>query len=186
MMFTASTWRRLAAYWIDSMILAICWLPVTIQVLGSATFEGRVAFEWRWLIVGVLLQLFYKWAFLYLMGGTIGKLIMGLRVVPAHDFQTSLGLLQSFLRVFADGLSLFFGHAPRALALLRLDRTHISDWVAETRVMQFAPQPLFMKRHWVIAAFVILISFFSQFAGLYQNFRWAQIEGSQIIFDQGL
>jgi uncharacterized RDD family membrane protein YckC len=186
MMFTASTWRRLVAYWLDSMVLAFCWLPVFIQVWGSMAYEGRVAFEWRWLLVGVLLQLFYKWTFLYFLGGTIGKLIMGLRVVPAVDQQASLGLFQSFLRVFADALSIFFGHAPRALALLRLDRTHISDWVAETRVMQLAPQPLLMRRHLLLAMFVILVSFFSQFASIYQNFRLAHIEGPQIIFEQGL
>lgn len=166
------------------MVLAIAWLPVWIQVWASSAYEGRVAIEWRWLIAGLLLQLFYKWMFLYFVGATPGKLVMGLRVVPADAPESELGLLQSFLRVFADGLSLFFGLAPRALALVRLDRTHVSDWVAETRVVQLAPQPLLMKRHWVFAIAVLLISFFSQFSNLYQQMRWAQFEDGQIVFDQ--
>jgi hypothetical protein len=91
--------------------------------------------------------------------------------------------MQSFLRVLADGLSLFFGLAPRALALLRLDRTHVSDWVAETRVVQLAPQTMLMRRHWAVALIVVWISFFSQFSRVYQSLQSVDFEDGRIFLD---
>lgn len=182
-MNTASTWRRLAAYWMDSMVLGLCLLPFWFQVWGALVWGSEIAVSWRWLVAGVLLQLFYKWTFLYFMGGTLGKLIMGLRVVPRWDSQADLGLFQSLLRVLTDALSIFFGMAPRALALLRLDRTHISDWVAETRVVQLDPQKQIMRRHWAVALLVIWVSFFGQFSDLYRRLQHIEFEGGQIVLD---
>ncbi len=180
-MNTASTWRRIFAYGIDSTILAFCLLPFWIQVWVSTMLDESITIDWQWLAGALLLQLFYKWSFLYLLGGTMGKLIMGLRVVPSDQSETELGLFQSFLRVATDGLSFFFGVAPRALLLLRLDRTHISDWVAETRVVQLAPQTQLMRRHWMLALFVIWIAFFSQFQNIYRTFQDLEFEDGQIV-----
>ncbi len=182
-MNTASTWRRVIAYWLDSMVGGLCLLPFWIQFWGGMLFEEKVHIDWRWLIVALLLNLFYKWSFLYFLGATLGKLVMGLRVVPSSGESEDLGLFQSFLRVFTDGLSFFFGLAPRALALLRLDRTHVSDWVAETRVVQLGPQRSLIARHWVVALMVIIVSFFSQFSNLYQSLHFIEFENGQIIFD---
>jgi len=182
-MNTSSTWRRVIAYWIDSFITGLCLLPFWIQVWGGMFFDQKVAVDWQWLAVGLLLSLFYKWSFLYFLGATVGKLMMGLRVVSTSGTGEELGLFQSFLRVLADGLSFFFGLAPRALALLRLDRTHVSDWVAETRVVQIVPQTALISRRWVAALIIIWISFFSQFSNLYQTLRVIEFEAGQIIFD---
>jgi uncharacterized RDD family membrane protein YckC len=165
------------------MVSGLCLLPFWIQLWGGMLFEDKVQVEWRWLIVALLLNLFYKWSFLYFLGATLGKLVMGLRVVPSSGQSEDLGLFQSFLRVFTDGLSFFFGLAPRALALLRLDRTHVSDWVAETRVVQLGPQRALISRHWVTALFVIVVSFSSQFSNLYQSLRYIEFANGQIIFD---
>jgi len=181
-MNTASTWRRVLAYGIDSIIMGICFLPFWLQVWGSMLFDHEISVGWQWLGVVLLLQLFYKWLFLYFLGGTIGKLMLGLRVVNRTG-EEGLGLMQSFLRVFADSLSIFFGLAPRALALLRLDRTHVSDWVAETRVVQLSPQRVLMRRHWLAALVVIWISFFSQFSRVYHGLQAVDFEGGRIVLD---
>jgi uncharacterized RDD family membrane protein YckC len=181
-MNTASTWRRVLAYGIDSIIMGLCFLPFWMQVWGSMLLDHEVSVGWQWLGVVLLLQLFYKWLFLYFLGGTLGKLFLGLRVV-SRTGDENLGLMQSFLRVLADGLSLFFGLAPRALALLRLDRTHVSDWVAETRVVQLAPQTMLMRRHWAVALIVVWISFFSQFSRVYQSLQSVDFEDGRIFLD---
>jgi uncharacterized RDD family membrane protein YckC len=178
-MSTASTWRRLMAFWIDSFIAGICLLPVWLQLWGSTLIDENISVEWRWLAAGILLQLFYKWLFLYFLGGTLGKLLMGLRVVPNEHPENPLGLFQSLLRVLSDALAFFFGLAPRALALIRLDRTHVSDWVAETRVVQLVPQTQLIRRHWLLALVVMVLSFGNQFSQLYHTLR-------NVHFAQGL
>lgn len=182
-METSSLYRRVSAYLVDSFILAMCFLPVWIQLIGSYLNDGVWAVSISWLLVGFLFQLFYKWLFLYFLGGTIGKLLFGLRVVPAAHPENSLGLFQSLLRVLTDSLSIFFGQALRAAALIRLDRTHVSDWVAETRVMQFEPLRSPPTRHWILAILVVVITFCAQFQKIYQTFQSAEIADGEIVFD---
>jgi uncharacterized RDD family membrane protein YckC len=176
-------YRRIAAFLIDSLIVLLCFAPVWIQMLGSYLREGALIVPLSWLGMSLLLQLFYKWLFLYFLGGTLGKLMMGLRVVPSAHPDQDLGLFQSLLRVLTDALSFFFGQALRALALVRLDRTHVSDWVAETRVVQLAPRSHPPTRHWVLALIVILISFSNQFHRAYQLVQNSELVDGEIIFD---
>lgn len=182
-METANTFRRVLAFLIDSFISGLCFLPVWIQLLGAYFTTGVLKVSVPWLLVGLLLQLFYNWMFLYFLGGTVGKLIFGLRVVPSADPSRDLGLFQSFLRVVTDALSLFFGQALRALALVRLDRTHVSDWVAETRVMQFKHRRSPPIRHWILAGLIVVFSFLNQFERIYLTVQNAHWERGEIIFD---
>lgn len=110
------------------------------------------------MIVGFLLQFAYRWLFLYFMGATLGKLMMGLRVVSFPD-EGPLTLMQSLIRVLTDGLSLFFNEGLRVLGLIRFDRRHVADWVAETQVRQRHPREHPPRPRWVLA--VILCVYFS-------------------------
>ncbi|MEZ0392283.1 MAG: RDD family protein [Pseudobdellovibrionaceae bacterium] len=181
-MYTARTGRRLMAFGVDSMIQGLCFLPLWIHVVASVLDEQLLIVDFRWLALCLLLILFYKWMFLYFLGGTLGKLIFGLRVVPRHHPGEGLGLVQSFLRVLTDSLSLFFGHSLRALALLRLDRTHVSDWVAETRVVQWTQPKDILRRHWILASAIIFFSFTHQFSSLYRSVQNATLTKGQVIF----
>jgi uncharacterized RDD family membrane protein YckC len=133
-------------------------------------------------MIGYLLRLFYKWMFLFFLGATFGKWLFGLRVVPALHPSASLGLMQSLLRVLTDDLSFFFGQALRALALVRLDRTHVSDWVAETRVVQFSKPGRSLRRHWILALLVMVFSFWSQFQSVYRLFLIMDIKAGEVVF----
>jgi uncharacterized RDD family membrane protein YckC len=184
--FVASWPKRITAYWIDSIITWFCLLPVWIQLIGTYFTDGAPILSVKWLIVGILLALFYQWMFLYFLGGTLGKLLVGLRVVSIHqsqEFGQDLGLFQSLLRVLTNGLSIFFGDALRALAFLRLDRRHVGDWVAETRVVQSTPLGHFPRRHWVLGIVIFFLSFTSSFRDFYTLLQKVEVVGDQIVYD---
>lgn len=181
--YTGRIWRRFLAFGLDSFIAGLCFLPAWIQLFGSWIKSQTLAVDWNWIALGLTLQLFYKWLFLYFLGGTLGKLLFGLRVVSIHHPEQGLGLLQSLLRVLTDYLSIFFGHSLRVLALMRLDRTHVSDWVAETRVVQFAKPTAPTQRRVVIAVLIMVFSFSSQFQSLYRAFQTVYFEDGQFVIE---
>ena len=184
MEYTANTGKRIIAYLIDSIITSFCLLPVWIQVAGSYLRDGVVSVDLSWILVSALLILFYRWLFLYFLGGTLGKLIMGLRIVPMSNLNQELGLLQSLIRVLTDGLSIFFGQAPRALALLRYDRTQLADWVAETRVVQATPRKRPPVRRKILAILIVLISGWNTFTGAYFFFQEFRFEEGKITMEE--
>ena len=186
---TAGTGRRIVAFCIDRMIAAIFMIPLWIQLFSSYFTSGRFEVEPRWILLSGVMIFFYRWLFLFFLGGTVGKLLMGLQVIsvhnsrPAFSEKPSLGLFQSFLRVLTDGLSIFFGQSLRALAFLRYDRTHVSDWVAETRVVQFVPRKSPVKRRVWLALFVILFSFWNTFQEIYLTVHYVHYDSGKLIFD---
>lgn len=180
-MYTARTGRRLLAFWIDSFFLGLCFVPIWIQLVGAYIRDQEMSVSWNWIVMGYLLRLLYKWMFLYFLGATVGKWLLGLRVVPRAHPADGLGLFQIFLRVLTDDLAFFFGQSLRALALLRLDRTHVSDWVAETRVVQFSKPQNSIKRHWILALVIIFFSFISQFQSVYELFQRLEWRAGQVI-----
>ncbi len=184
-METASTGRRVVAFLIDSMIATLFMIPVWVQLvfsyLNGGMKSGTLTLEPRWILLSALLIFFYRWLFVYFLGGTLGKLLLGLQVVPAHNTTESLGLFQSFLRALADGLSLFFGQSLRALAFLRFDRTHVSDWVAETRVVQFVPRKRPPRRRVWLTVFLVLFSFWNAFQGIYMTIHRVHFESGQLV-----
>lgn len=173
--YTAATEKRVLAYLFDSLVTGIFFIPAWMQALGSYIDDEMIAMDWQWLVACQLMAFLYHWLFLYFLGATLGKLFFGLRVVPYHHPEKELGLMQSFLRVLTDELSFFFGEALKAVAFLRFDRTHVSDWVAETRVVQMVTRRRLPIRRKGLAVIVIIFSGWNSFAGAYQfiqNARW--------------
>ena len=157
-MYTASSWRRIIAYVIDQIIVGFLYIPVWIQVVDSWITSEAIQIEWKWLLVCFGFQFLYKWIFLSLLGATVGKLLLGLQLVSVNTNKRA-NWVQCLLRIFADHLSLFFGMGPRALALMRFDRRHLSDWVAETQVKQLFPRMTHPKRRLILS--LILFIYFS-------------------------
>ncbi len=184
-METASTIKRGIAFLIDSGIAFIFMLPVWVQLLFFQLNHGFGAGVWtvepRWILLSGLMIFFYRWLFVFFLGGTLGKLIMGLQIVPALRPNEALGLFQSFLRALADGLSLFFGQSLRALAFLRFDRTHVSDWVAETRVVQFTPRKHPPRRRVWFTLVIVLFSFWNAFFRIYTTIHRVHFESGQFV-----
>lgn len=183
MVETAATEKRIVAFVIDRAIEAVLYLPVWIQLGISYLTQGEYSVGWRLVLACALMHLLYDWMFLYFLGGTVGKLLFGLRVVPRFEPHNTLTLWQSLLRPLTDRLSIFVGQALRALAFLRFDRTHVSDWVAETWVVQRLPRRRRPVRRFVLALLIILISLSSSFLQFYRLVHSARMEDGRIIFD---
>ncbi len=183
----AENWRRIGAYTIDSIVMSACYFLLWLESLmfeGSAEAPSAQGYSLSAIAAVFIFYFFYHWLFLYFLSATPGKLLMGLRVAPKHKtLDEGLGLLQSFLRVLADQLSWFFGHGLRMLVLMRLDRTHVSDWVAETEVIQLSPRQGPVKRH-VFWAFILCLSLSSSsFMKIYSEFQRASLVGGRVFFE---
>lgn len=183
MVEAAATEKRIIAFGIDRAIEATLYLPVWIQLGISSLTEGEYSISLRMIAACALLHLMYDCFFLYFLGGTVGKLAMGLRVVPRREPHNALTLFQCVLRPLCDRLSLFVGQSLRALAFLRFDRTHVSDWVAETWVVQSVPRRRKPVRRFVLALVIIFISLSSSFLQFYRLVQSAHVEDGRVIFE---
>jgi uncharacterized RDD family membrane protein YckC len=182
MVETAATEKRVLAFGVDKVIEVLLYLPVWLQLAFSYLREGESSVSWRVLIACVLLHLCYDCLFLYFLGGTVGKLLFGLRVVPRREPMNELTLFQSLLRPLADRLSIFFGQALHVLALLRFDRTHVSDWIAETWVVQAVPRRRRPVRRLGLAVIFFLFFSLSSFLRFYRGVQAAHFEDGRITF----
>jgi uncharacterized RDD family membrane protein YckC len=175
----ARTWKRVAAFLVDGFIIQMIWWPLSIRWSEGAITSGVVEIQFSVIASLVLLTLFYKWLFLYFLGGTIGKLMMGIRVVPFNAPLQSLGLLQSLLRVLVDGFSIFFGGALKASAWFRFDRRHVGDWVAETQVIQFSGSHFIPDRRWMLAILIMIQMSIAQWSLAYHQVSRLSLEWDQ-------
>lgn len=179
-MYVASTARRLWAHFVDG-IFKFCWfLPVFLQAGFHWFVEGSVSFSLHLLVLCWLLDISFRVCFIKFMGGTPGKLMFGLRIVSRDDLGVAgagLGWIQVVIRVLADQLSYFFGWGPWSLALLRFDRTHVSDWLAETRVVQMSPRLEPPRRRWfwgLVLALYLSASGWTSAAKLFKGLEYQQ------------
>ncbi|WP_413293739.1 RDD family protein [Bdellovibrio sp. HCB185ZH] len=154
--YVPSTWKRLVAVTIDQVFLAICYAPFYSAFYAAWFTEAEVEFSLFQLLMLFLIPALYEAASLILISATPGKWIMGLKVVPAQDPQSELDYTQCLLRPLTSRLSFFFSWAIFSLAFFRYDRTHLSDWVAETRVVQFQPRSTRAGIRWILGTFLIL------------------------------
>lgn len=182
--FIASTWKRLAAFFIDRMIAFFIFTPVILQVVSGYFQDQNLKISWFWLILCFLLEITYHVVFLKILGATVGKMIFGLRVVTYRTHE-NLRWFQCVLRVLTDHLSFFFGESLRVLALFRFDRRHVSDWVAETQVVQFTRrlEPA-RPRRWL--ALILFFYFFANgFLSAYRLFQKGEVDGRYLILHLG-
>lgn len=155
--FIPSTWSRLFAHGIDQMISLVLYIPFAGLVLKLLLSEEDVFLSLPQLLALFLLPAVYEFVFLVLMQTTPGKWMFGLKVVPFSNPTEPLKWTQCLLRPLVSRLSFFFGWAIFATAFFRYDRTHVSDWVAETRVIQNEPRKSLPKVRWIVGTFFILI-----------------------------
>ncbi len=166
----AETWRRVLAYLVDQFIVLVFLTPVWIQFLASWLDDRTLQISWSWLILCLSLVFSYHVLFLKFLRATVGKLIFGLRVVDVHGAD-GLSWYQCVLRVLTDYLSFFFSLALRVLALFRFDRRHVSDWVAETQVVQVSERTTLARPHAILAS--LLFGYFL-FSGFFSAYRLIQ------------
>lgn len=151
------TRRRILAFLTDEGVRGLFFLPALMR---PSQLE-------LWLLCW-LLSLAFRALCLQFVGATPGKQIFSLQVVSLRGpGQEALSWGQSLIRPLADDLSVFFGLLPRSVAILRLDRRHLSDVWAETKVIQIPERVSAPRRHfvfWVVFLIFELPSFgFSAF-----------------------
>ncbi|MEK2688567.1 RDD family protein [Bdellovibrio sp. GT3] len=154
--FVASTWKRLFAIMLDQIFLVVCYLPFGTLFYRAWFTQGDVEISLFQLGMLFLVPALYEAVSLMLLSATPGKWLLGLKVVPADDPTKELQYTQCVLRPLTSRLTFFFSWAIYALAFFRYDRTHLSDWVAETRVVQFTPRPQRPTIRWVVGSLLIL------------------------------
>ena len=154
--YVPSTIRRFFALSIDQIFLVICYLPFAKSFYNVLFTQGDVEISLFQLSMIMLIPLLYEAVSLMLLSATPGKSLLGLKVVPAHNPNEELDYTQCILRPLTSRLTFFFSWGIYALALFRYDRTHLSDWVAETRVVQFKPRDKRTRVRWIIGTFLVL------------------------------
>lgn len=154
--YVPSTWKRLLANAIDQFFLVICYAPFFRSMYNLIFTEGEVELTLFQLLMIFLIPALYEAVSLMLISATPGKWLVGLKVVPANDPQKDLDYTQCILRPLTSRLSFFFSWAIYAVAFFRYDRTHVADWVAETRVIQFTPRGARPRIRWIIGTFFVL------------------------------
>ncbi|HWU43255.1 MAG TPA: RDD family protein [Bdellovibrio sp.] len=159
--YVPSTWKRLIAFGIDQLFAALLYLPFAKTLWQLFSTDEDIYISLGKLFLLFLVPALYEFIFLMILQATPGKWIMGLRVVPAHNAYNELTLPQCILRPFVERLSFFFSWAIYALAFFKYDRTHLADWVAETRVIQFTPRIRRPRVRWIVGT-VLLFSYLYQ------------------------
>ncbi|MES3039118.1 MAG: RDD family protein [Bdellovibrionota bacterium] len=158
-----NSWRRLTAHFIDSLVLSALCYPVFSQMMHAWETQGEVSVHWALALYFIIARISYDVLSVYFFQGGLGKKIMHLCVVDNRNVHRPLSLAQCLLRAFGQRLSFFFSYAPQALALNRHDRTHLVDWLADTRVAQKTPG---LSRVKVYPIWVAVLVLYFVFQGL--------------------
>ena len=151
-----STWRRLLAYFIDQGISLLFYLPFAGTVYKMVFTTEDVYLSVVELLVLFLMPAVYEFVFLLLMQRTPGKAVCGLWVVPFANVNEKLDWRQCVLRPLVGRLSFFFSWRIFALAFFRFDRTHLADWVAETRVVQSSKRENAPTIRWFVGLILVV------------------------------
>lgn len=158
--YIPSTWRRLCAHGIDSILRAVMYVPFAKSFFLLMFTEEKVVLPLEGFLFLLLLPAIYEFLFLYTMQATPGKWLLGLKVVPQNHPQSELHWTQCVLRSVVERGTLFVSWALYATAFFKYDRTHVADWVAETRVVQFSPRQNRTRIRWVLGLiFIVLYSY---------------------------
>lgn len=138
----AGFWVRLAAYIIDSIIVAVgllvvrlAWIAVGALISGTI-FDGNVLFHYS--LKDIVLYIFKVMYFILLTwctGTTIGKRLMNLRVVPA-DRNEKLSFIDVLYREtvgrFLCGISIWIGYI---IVGIDKEKRGFHDMLCDTRVV---------------------------------------------------
>lgn len=153
-----STWRRLAAHLIDQMVSLVFYFPFAGTVYKLIFTSEEVYVSIVELLILFLIPAVYEFVFLMFMQRTPGKALLGLWVVPFANVDEKLDWRHCVLRPLVGRMSFFFSWSPFAFAFFRYDRTHLVDWVAETRVIQNVKRGEAPTIRWFLG-FIFVISY---------------------------
>lgn len=167
--------RRLLAYVVDSCVRGLLWSPVWFSFFMQAWQRSEVFVSWFLILGCAFLSYAYDVLGLFFFQRSLGKLMFGMKLVSVSFPDRGLTLSQALLRPLVDRFDVFFGLSLRAFSFLRLDRTHPSDWLAETKVVSFFGEAHKARRP--VLFLMCLIWFgFAEFAENYHLVQSARFE----------
>lgn len=149
--------RRITAYGIDQCCLVLLLFPLWKIVWEVFTLDNDLFLSLPAFFFLLLFPALYQFVFLSFFSRTPGQWVMGLWVVSGRDDRRRVSVWQALLRALGMRLSLFFSYGIYLVALFRYDRTHLADWIAETRVMQESETPRRIRLHPILGALLVFL-----------------------------
>ncbi len=134
-------WIRFVAYVIDALIVGFTSVAVQAVLLPGLRFNsssslgaGALALVGIAYIVGVAIAATYEGLFVYKLGATPGKMVLGLRVVRPDGGPVSLG--RAIGRYFAKLLSTIIRFIGFIMAGFDREKRGLHDILVDTRVIK--------------------------------------------------
>jgi uncharacterized RDD family membrane protein YckC len=134
----AGFWLRFAALMIDSTLLSVVNLTITMAILGAAAFTGDPTASLAGMGISILLNMAvavsYESWFLVNKGATLGKLAVGLRVIRHSGAPITWGL--AIGRYFARVVSSMILYIGFLMAVWDEEKRGLHDRICDTRVIK--------------------------------------------------
>ncbi len=177
--YVPSTKRRILAGGIDQIIIMIPAILIFYPNLKALFNTSEIKINIFVLAAVITCQFLYFFLSYLLMEATLGQKLVGQKLVSISG--EKLAAVQIAIRVLCDQLSVFFSYGLFCLIFFRFDRTHLSDWLAETKVVQDEERKLPAVRRVVVC--VLLTGYFciDGFHNFYNLVHLTEIRGSQLI-----
>lgn len=141
----ASLGKRFLAALVDTIIMVIIIIPLTLFIVGAATFdpnqESTLMFELLMGLVGIGIYLAVNYRLIVRQGQTIGKKVVGIRIVNERGEVPELNpsLLKRYAVYMLPGLVPLIGFLFSIVNILWIfgsERRCIHDLVANTWVVE--------------------------------------------------
>lgn len=158
-MYTASTKKRIIAYFLDQFMTYLFYLPILVKI-GLHYFKSghEVIVPWTWLFGISFLHIIFQVICLYVLRALPAQWMMGLQVVSTYHPEMGLSLSQCFIHAIVDKLKFFIGNSLYYSGFFNRDRRHIINILAETRVVQRESTAEILQPRMAIGALLFGIS----------------------------
>lgn len=160
MYYFPSTWRRLAAHFVDHALITLMQMPVWIAVVLQYIRTDQLQIHWAHLVYLILVSILYETVCLAFFSTTIGKWQWNLKVISRQktDEDKSVTFEQALVRTLIMRFSFFFGWSIFGLAFFKYNRTHLADWIAGTQVVGMNERARPTEVRWVLAIGILFLT----------------------------
>lgn len=183
MYYVASTWRRAIAFLIDVILFWCFMLPCFFQGVWHWIKVSEFSFNIYLLMGSLGMHFAYRVFFVYFFQGTLGQLIMGLRIKSIHRQNIQLDFAQAFVRTLSTSSYIFLKWFPFATALISDRRRHIMDILAETEVVQLMPvQRQLHPKRWIVGSLIMILTLFAGLQRTVDLYKSIQFDQGRVLF----
>lgn len=173
--FIPSSWDRFWARGVDGLLILLLCLPVWGLFFDQSLADGEFLLPWAALFYLVGVHVLYEALSYWVFGQTFGKWVFSLAVVDDRDPAQEISLSRCLLRALVGRMTFYFSWAPQCFAFFRYDRTHLADWVAQTRVvgLRSRVKPARLHPWWgIFLVFLFLQTGISSASWILSNLEW--------------